>query len=87
MGKKMELSTNKRAQIFILNRNGLSQRQIAAQLFISVSCVSRTLQRISGTGSNHSRSRSGRPPVSTPQTDRLIHRFACVHPFASTAEI
>lgn len=87
MGRVKEISVEKRAQIQVLSQEGYSQRQVAARCGVSVSCVSKTLSRINNTNDYRSRKRSGRPKATTIRTDRLIHRYAKAHPFASSSEI
>lgn len=87
MVRNKELSTEKRAQVQALSGAGQSHRQIARTLKISVSCVSRTLQRIAATGNYKSKARSGRPKVTSDHTNRAIHRYAMAKPFASASEI
>lgn len=82
-----ELYAEKRAQILILREEGYSQRQIGTKMNVSRGAVRRSIQRYDLDKSFKSKKRSGRPKVTTVQTDRLIHRLSCARPFAPTSEI
>ena len=87
MSRKKELTEANRAQIKILSEEGYSQQQIACRLKVSQSSVSKTLKRIKELSSFSSRSRTGRPRINSHQSDRFIHRFSTINPFASSSEI
>lgn len=82
-----ELTPQQRAQVSALHDAGLTYREIQSQLGISLSTVSRTLARINERNDYSSRKRSGRPKVTTIQTDRIIHRSAVADPTVSAVEI
>lgn len=82
-----EISVAIRAQVEILSKNGLSQREIARQLNIALSSVSKTLRRIQEEGHYRSRKRTGRPPKTSWTTNRLMHRIAVSNPYATSSEI
>ena len=65
-----ELTTEQRAAVLALQKHGVSYRQIATTLNVSLGVVCQTVQRKRETGSLCSRSRSGRPR-STSQRDWL----------------
>lgn len=83
----MELSITLRGQIIALIDSGMSQAAVGRQLGTSQQNVSRTLKRYREKKSLESRSRSGRPPVTTPTADRLMHRGAAKNPFISSKEL
>ena len=70
-----------------ISKNGLSQREIARQLNIALSSVSKTLHQIQEEGYYRSRKRTGRPPKTSWTTNRLMHRIAVSNPSATSAEI
>ena len=82
-----EISATKRAQIQILVQEGYNQQQIAERLNVSQSTVSKTLKRISQLNNYSSRSRPGRPRITSIQCDRFIRRYSVAHPFASSKMI
>ena len=87
MGKKKELSSERRAQIEILAKEGFSQRQIAAKLNICQATVHQTVKRISDTGGYMSRKRCVRPRCTNQRTDALIRRMVVKSPGISSKEI
>lgn len=87
MGPVKELSVSKRAQIAVLAEEGYSHREISRRMTVSLSTISRTLQRLAENNDFSSRKRCGRPKATTPHTDRMMHRYAVAHPFASSKEI
>ena len=83
----MELADTKRAQIIALWEAGVAQVDIGKQLGESKQCVSYTIKRFKDTGSFKSKPRSGRPRVTSKNTDRLIRRASVKHPTASASSI
>lgn len=72
MAKTNEISTEKRAQIAILNKTGHSQRDIARLVGVSKTGVATTLSRFAETNSFEDRKRCGRPKKTTESDDRHI---------------
>src|SRR3989442_9352409 len=86
MPKTRELSTAQREQIKILSQQKYSIRRISDVLKISKNTVGYTLKRISEKKSLSPRKHSGRPRVTSPLTDRKIHRAVVKNPtFSSTS--
>ncbi|KAL7641943.1 UNVERIFIED_CONTAM: hypothetical protein RMT77_007817 [Armadillidium vulgare] len=63
MGKRPEVSLEKRAEINVLLSEGMSQKEIAAKLDISQSAVSKIIKRIIEHGTYAPKPRPGRPRV------------------------
>lgn len=72
MGRKAELSVEKRAVIVALHEEGYSTRKIASKTNVSQNAVMRALQRKRETGCNQSRRRSGRPRATSNSEDKFI---------------
>ena len=70
----MELSPKKRAVVVALSKSGIKQTEIAAEVGVIQSCVSKLLRNFRDTGTPTKRQRSGRPKKTTCQTDRQIAR-------------
>lgn len=87
MGKNKDISTEKVAQIVILRQEGLTQQAISARLGINQSIVSRQLSRHATTGTYSAKKRTGRPRLTSAQTDRMIHRMAVSNPRISSSAI
>ena len=89
MGRKAELSKEQRAQIWILEQEGLSQRAIADCVGVSQSTVSVTLCRCREMeGSTYaSRKRSGRPSVVTPRIRDQLRVMIKKSPKASSSKL
>ena len=87
MVRGKEISSTKRAQIHLLVDEGYTYRAIATRMGDAVSSVSRTVARQKELNNYFSRSRSGRPKVTTAQTDRLIRRYVVKQPFAASSEV
>ena len=83
----MELAETKRAQIVALFQSGMSQVDVARQMGISKQSVNYTIKRFQETGEFQSRTRSGRPRVTSPATDRSIRRACVANPTISATEI
>ena len=88
MVRKAELSKEKRAQIWILEQEGLSQRAIADRVGVSQSTVSVTLCRCREMeGTYASRKRSGRPSVVTPRIRNQLRVMIKKSPKASSSKL
>lgn len=87
MAGKRELATTKRSQIVILSEEGYTTRVISERMNVSQSCVVKTIQRYKAQGNYDSKTRSGRPKVTTPRSDTRIGRYSKANPFASAGEI
>lgn len=87
MVRKSELPSTKRSQIVLLSQEGYTTRDISRRMTVSQSCVVKTIQRFKEQGNYASKTRSGRPKVTTPRTDTRIGRYSKSHPFASGPEI
>src|ERR1700759_387359 len=87
MVRAKELSTELRAQVDILRKNGFKYQDIAKKLNISVAAAYYTVKRVNEIGSYGSRRRSGRPKVSSPRTDRTIIRIIKNSPKASSLSV
>ena len=81
----MEFRETTRAQIVALDESGMKQSAIANQLHLSRQAVHGVLKRFRATGDLKSRPRSGRPSVTSPQTDRMIRRMIKVNPTVSSS--
>ena len=83
----MELEETKRAQIVALFQSGMTEIDVGRQLGVSKQCVNFTIKRYRETGNFVSRTRSGRPRVTSPATDRKIRRACVINPTTSAANI
>lgn len=72
MAKKRQLTVEDRQTIVDLKREGLSCREIAKKVQVSVNAVSYTVKRHSETGGNWDRNRSGRPKATTKMEDKFL---------------
>ena len=87
MGRKSDISSDKVAQIFILHKEGMSQRAISSKLRISQSSVCKCLARINELGNFKARKRSGRHRVTSRRTDSIFRRIVVANPTASATFI
>ena len=87
MGKNEDISTEKVAQIVILRQEGLTQQAISARLAINQSIVSRHLSRHAATGTYSAKKRTGKPRLTSAQTDRMMRRMAVSNPRISSSAI
>ena len=88
MGRKAELSKEKRAQIWILEQKGLSQCAFADRVGVSQSTVSVTLCRCREMeGTYASRKKSGRPSVVTPRIGNQLRVMIKKSPKASSSKL
>ncbi|KAJ8389837.1 hypothetical protein AAFF_G00113060 [Aldrovandia affinis] len=72
MGKKVQLSKEKRESIITLRNEGQSLRRIARTLQVSVTAVATTIKRVEETGTHEDRMRSGRPKVTSESENKFI---------------
>lgn len=72
MGKNKEIPMEKRGAIIALYNEGMSYRIIAKKMKVSLKGVQSTIARFKDTGTFRSRSRTGRPKVTTRQEDQHI---------------
>jgi transposase len=87
MVRGKELTSEKRAQVVILYKENISIRQIAKKLGISHSTVVATVKRNQELKSFKSRSRAGRPKVTSNRMDNAIIKAAKKSPRASSSAI
>ena len=83
----MELPTTLRAQIVALVESGITQTAVSLQYNTSRQNVSRTMQRYRATNSFTSRTRSGRPSITSPPTDRVMRRLVVASPSISSRAV
>ena len=76
MPPRQKLSDVNRGRAIAWVQDGVSLRQVATRLRVSVSVISRLIQRVNATGSAQERPRSGRPRATNARKDRFIHRQA-----------
>ena len=72
-----------RAQIVVLHKNGLSQRQISKELSISESSVPRAVAKLKNEGIYGNRKKSGRPRKTTSRDDTSIKLAVARSPTSS----
>ena len=82
-----ELTTEQRAAVLALQKHGVSYRQIATTLNVSLGVVCQTVQRKRETGSLCSRSRSGRPRSTSQRDDRKILQEAKRTPHVTAVQL
>ena len=87
MGRKTALSEVERAQIVILHKEGLSEREITKRISRSKTAVRQAIMRFKNFGSYKDKKRSGRPHKTTPHDDHLIQRIVVKSPTASCKKI
>ena len=83
MGRKTALSEVERAQIVILHKEGLSEREITKRISRSKTAVHQAIMRFKNFGSYKDKKRSGRSRKTTPRDDHLIWRIVVKSPTAS----
>lgn len=76
MGRRANISQEKRAQIYALHQAGFSVRNIARRVNCGKSAVQTAIQRYEESGSNRDRPRSGRPRVSSARDDAYLIQIA-----------
>ncbi|XP_058810201.1 uncharacterized protein LOC131675290 [Phymastichus coffea] len=72
MGKRKEIPLEKRGAVLALHNEGISYREIAKKLKISLKGVHSTIKRFEDTGNHHDRPRTGRPKVTTSREGKHI---------------
>ena len=87
MGRKTALSEVERAQIVILHKEGLSEREITKRISRSKTAVHQAIMRFKNFGSYKDKKRSGRSRKTTPRDDHLIRRIVVKSPTASCKNI
>lgn len=87
MGRKSDLSEPKRAQIIALRSQGFTERHISNALSVSKTATHQAIVRHAALGNFASKKRSGRPRVTTVQTDRLVRRVVVKDPTSSAVAI
>ena len=74
MGKKLSLSSEKRAQIVSLSNLNFSVREIARKVEVSKTAVLNAITKYQNEGIFTDRKRSGRPKVTSRRENRLMHK-------------
>ena len=87
MGKKKSLTKVQRAQIVILHKEGVSERQTAARLSVSKTGVHQAITKHVSEGIFCDRKRSGRPQKTSIRDDNLIRRMVVRSPTSSTKKL
>lgn len=88
MGKERQLSPAKRASIISLHlHTSKTHRDIAHDLNVNHSTVTRIIHLYKNTGKTAPATRSGRPKVTTEKVDRHIRREAIKDPFITANQI
>jgi len=87
MVRSKELTSEKRAQIVILHKERQSSRTIAKKLSVSQTAVVKALKRFEEQKDFKSRSRSGRPKLTSVRMDIAIVKAAKFSPRASASAI
>lgn len=72
MGKKSNLSPEKRQSIVTLRGEGYSFREIAKKVTVSYTAVRSAIVRYNETGKNNDRARKGRPKATSKSQDKFI---------------
>ena len=67
----MESPEDRRKAVILLHAEGLSYREIARRINVSISTVSLWVRRYAETGSTRDKPRSGRPHCTTPEEDQV----------------
>lgn len=76
MPPRRKLNDFDRGRAIAWVQNGVSKREVARRLEVSISVIVRLTERLNATGNVQERPRSGRPKCTTPREDRLVHREA-----------
>lgn len=87
MGKRKSITPIIRAQAVALSSTGMTQRQIAAQLNISLCSVNLAIKKDSTTGALSDAPRSGRPRITTKRDDRVLKGLVQKDPTISLPEL
>ena len=84
MGRAKQLSPSKRRSIVELKKANILNKDIAIQLRVSQSAVSRILFKVNTTGNSAPKQRSGRPAKVSTHTKRLMYRTVNANPFITS---
>ena len=84
---RRKLSNFDRARAVAWFQDGVTKREVARRLQVSISVIVRLIQRYTATGRVQERRRSGRPKKTNPREDRLIERQALQTRTASSSTI
>ena len=76
MPPRRKLSNFDRARAVAWFQDGVTKREVARRLQVSISVIVRLIQRYTATGRVQERRRSGRPKKTNPREDCLIERQA-----------
>ena len=87
MGKKLSLSSEKRAQIVIQSILNFSVREIARKVKVSKTAVHNAITKYQNEGIFTDRKRSGRPKVTSRREDRLMHKVVTRYPMSSSQKL
>jgi transposase len=88
MGKAKQLSQQQRCQIIALSRHtSKTHREIAIDLNVSQSSVTKIINLHKSTGGTTVRERSGRPRITSETTDRMMRREVVKDPFITPKQI
>lgn len=87
MGLKPNIPEWKVAQISALHGAGFTQQAISSRLKVSQSSVNKALTRIRERGDFTAREKSGRPRITSRQTDSVMRRIVTADPTASASFI
>ena len=87
IASRQKLSNFDRARAVAWFQDGVTKREVARRLQVSISVIVRLIQRYTATGSVQERRRSGRPKKTNPREDRLIERQALQTRTASSSII
>ena len=74
MPPRRKLSNFDRARAVAWFQDGVTKREVARRLQVSISVIVRLIQRYTATGRAQERRRSGRPKKTNPREDRLIEQ-------------
>ena len=87
MPPRRKLSNFDRARAVAWFQDGVTKREVARRLQVSISVIVRLIQRYAATERVQERRRSGRPKKTNPRKDRLIERQALQTRTASSSII
>ena len=87
MGRAKQLSPGKRRSIIELKKINISNKDIANQINVSESAVSRLLHKFELTGTCNPKARSGRLPKISCHTERRMSRIIKANPFMTSSTL
>ena len=87
MGKRASLTEVQRGQIVILQKQGLTERDISQKIGCSKTAVHQAIVKFKNLGTFRDLKRSGRPRKTTPRDDHVIRRIAVRSPTSSCRKI